>query len=229
MQKLGSSLLIFKRRFLKPALSLVSVLSLVLTFSSSVFAEPSIHVEGLMNNMAVLKINGSQKILRVGQTSQGVKLISADAKQAVILVNGQKKFLGLSGHISGQYQAPKKATVSILQNEGQYLTSGSINGRPVRFLVDTGATSISMSMDDAQRLGIPVDRSKPVYVGTAGGRVIGYPVTLDLVKVGALKASYIRGIVLESGFTGEILLGMTFLEHVNIKHEKGFMILEQNF
>ncbi|MFC3152420.1 TIGR02281 family clan AA aspartic protease [Litoribrevibacter euphylliae] len=228
MQKLCAVVLRVNALIPKLLRSRLAAFSLLL-ISSVTLAETSIHVEGLMNNMAVLKINGSQKILRVGQTSGGVKLISADAKQAVVLVDGQKKVLGLSGHISGQYQAPKKATVSIQQNNGQYLTSGSINGRPVRFLVDTGATSISMSMEEAQRLGIPVDRSNPIYVGTAGGRVIGYPVTLDLVKVGALKASYVRCVVLESGFTGEILLGMTFLQHVNIKHEKGFMVLEQNF
>lgn len=228
MQKLCAVFLRLNALIPKLLRSRLAAFSLLL-ISSVTLAETSIHVEGLMNNMAVLKINGSQKILRVGQTSGGVKLISADAKQAVVLVDGQKKVLGLSGHISGQYQAPKKATVSIQQNNGQYLTSGSINGRPVRFLVDTGATSISMSMEEAQRLGIPVDRSNPIYVGTAGGRVIGYPVTLDLVKVGALKASYVRCVVLESGFTGEILLGMTFLQHVNIKHEKGFMVLEQNF
>lgn len=197
--------------------------------SGLVWAEASIHVEGLMNNMAVLNINGTQRILRKGQTSpEGVKLISADAKQAVIMISGQRKVLGLSGHISGDYQAPQKATVSIQSSNGQYLTTGSINGRPVSFLVDTGATSISMSMADARRLGVSVDRSNPVYVGTAGGQVIGYPVLLNSVKVGGLKASYVHGIVLESGFTGEILLGMTFLKHVNIKHEKGFMILEQN-
>lgn len=197
--------------------------------SALAWAEPAIHVEGLMNNMAVLNVNGTQRIIRKGQTSpEGVKLISANTKQAVIMVDGQRKVLGLSGHISGEYLAPQKASVSIQPNNGQYLTTGSINGRPVSFLVDTGATSISMSLADAQGLGIKVDPQNRVYVSTAGGTVIGYPVVLDSVKVGGLRASYVRGVVLESGFSGEILLGMTFLKNVNIKHEKGFMILEQN-
>jgi aspartyl protease family protein len=196
---------------------------------AAVMAQTKVHVEGLMNKMAVLKINGTQRILRVGQTSpEGVKLVSSNSKEAVVIVDGERQSLGLSGHISGSYQAPKKATVSIQENRGQYITSGSVNGRPVRFLVDTGATSVTMSMEDAKQLGVVVDRSKAIYVGTAGGRVIGYPVVLNSVKVGGLKANYIRGVVLESGFTGELLLGMTFLEHVDIRYQSGFLILEQN-
>lgn len=195
----------------------------------AVAKELSVQVEGLMNGMAVLKINGQQRIIRKGQTSpEGVKLVSSNNKQAVIQIGTQKQVLGLSSHISGAYQAPKKASVSIQQKNGQYITSGSINGRVVSFLVDTGATSISMSMAEARRLGLKLDRNNAVYVGTAGGRVIGYPVMLDSVKVGGLKASYVRAVVLESGFSGEILLGMTFLQHVDIKHERGFMVLEQN-
>jgi len=195
----------------------------------AVAKELSVQVEGLMNGMAVLKINGQQRIIRKGQTSpEGVKLVSSNNKQAVIQIGKQEQVLGLSSHISGAYKAPKKASVSIQQKNGQYITSGSINGRVVSFLVDTGATSISMSMAEARRLGLKLDRNNAVYVGTAGGRVIGYPVMLDSVKVGGLKASYVRAVVLESGFSGEILLGMTFLQHVDIKHERGFMVLEQN-
>ncbi|GAA3910453.1 retropepsin-like aspartic protease [Litoribacillus peritrichatus] len=189
-----------------------------------------IQVEGLMNNMAILKVNGKQRILNVGRTSpEGIKLLSSNSKQAEVLIAGKKTTLTLSGHISGSYQAPKSASISIRPVHGQYITSGSINSRPAQFLVDTGATSVTLSMEDAQRLGVNLSRSNPVYVNTAGGRVVGHQVVLSQVKVGGLKVSYVDAVVLESGFNGEILLGMSFLKHVKMRDEKGFLVLEQNF
>jgi aspartyl protease family protein len=204
------------------------ILPMLFAYSSFTTAA-SMQVEGLMNNMAVLKVNGVQRIVKVGQTTpEGIRLLSSTPKEAVLLINGEKQKVGLSGHISGSYQAPKRATVSIQQKHGQYITAGSINGRPVQFLVDTGATSVTMSLSDARRLGVSIDKSKAIYVATAGGRVIGYPVILDSVKVGGLKVSYVRGVALESGFSGELLLGMSFLKHVSLKDERGFLVLEQN-
>ena len=209
----------------------VSLFLVFSCFGSLTLAQTvDIQVEGLMNNMAILKVNGRQRILSVGKTSpEGIKLLSSNSKKAVVLISGKKKTLTLSSQISGSFQAPKSASVSIKKNHGQYITSGSINSRPVQFLVDTGATSVTLSKEDAQNLGVRLDRTKAVNVSTAGGRVVGYRVVLNQVKVGGLKASYVDAIVLESGFGGEILLGMSFLKHVKMRDEKGFLILEHNF
>lgn len=188
-----------------------------------------LRVEGLMSNMVILNINGQQRFLKVGKTSpEGVKLLAANSRFAEVEVNGERQQLSLSSKISGSYQPPTKASVSIQKKYGQYLTTGSINGRPVSFLVDTGATSISMSMSDAQKLGITINPANLIQVGTAGGVVRGYHTMLEQVKVGQLKASYVRAVILESGFDGEILLGMSFLQHVKMREDSGVLILEQH-
>lgn len=215
---------------MKRLFSLFGIALLFVLSSQPLVAAPlEVRVEGLMSNMAILNINGKQRILKVGKTSpEGVKLLSANSRFAQVEINGKQQQLSLSSKISGSYQAPTKVSVSIQKKYGQYLTTGSINGRPVSFLVDTGATSISMSMSDAQKLGIAINPANAIQVGTAGGVVRGYHTMLEQVKVGQLKASYVRAVILESGFDGEILLGMSFLQHVKMRDDSGVLILEQN-
>lgn len=98
---------------------------------------------------------------------------------------------------------------------GHFFTRAKVNGKPgVKFIVDTGASIVALTMDDAQRLGIPVDPSKFTVIGEgASGAVRGQRVMLDSVDVDGIRVNNVRGVVLESSTLS--LLGQSFLGSVD--------------
>lgn len=106
---------------------------------------------------------------------------------------------------------------------GHFITLGSINGASVRMIVDTGATTVSMSAEEAWRIGLSYLNGERVRISTANGVITGYRVILDTVEVGNITLNQVEGVVRESsiGVAQEsiVLLGMSFLKRVEMKHE----------
>jgi len=184
-------------------------------------------VVGLFKNAAVLNISGNERLLKVGQLSpEGVLLVSADSKEAVIEISGKKMHLTLSSRISAEFKTPASVTVSIMLNgAGQYRTTGSINGRPVSFLVDTGATIVAINSITAKSLGIDSSKGRVLRATTASGVVESVEVFLDIVKVGGIKIRNVQAAVIPGSFPQDILLGMSFLRNVKIRENAGTMQL----
>lgn len=131
----------------------------ILMLSSNIAAvEVSVDVLALFKDAAMLDISGKQIILKAGQQSpEGVKLISASSKEAIISHQGKTITLNLSKRISASFTVPENISVSIVLNKlDQYRTSGSINGHSVSFLVDTGANVVAINETRAQSLGIDI-------------------------------------------------------------------------
>lgn len=119
--------------------------------------------------------------------------------------------------------SPGESYTLTADSRGHFITTGSINGSSVRMLVDTGATAVSMSADEAWRIGLPYLNGKRVRLSTANGIITGYRVMLDTVEVGNITLNQVEGVVQE-GSIGEnsmpfVLLGMSFLNRVKMKHE----------
>lgn len=207
-----------------------SLISCVLLASPATATD--VGVVGLFNGKAVVTINnGAQKLLKAGdRTPEGVKLISADSNQAVLEVDGRQLTLGLGqGASTGGVQASGKASVTLTADiNGHFLTPGSINGQPARFLVDTGATHVSMSSAEARRLGIDYQKGERGYSSTANGVVQIYRVRLDTVRIGDISLNGVAGSVLESPMP-LVLLGMSFLNRVNMRREGDSMELSRRF
>lgn len=182
---------------------------------------------GLFKDTAVLKIQGKQRLLKVGQTSpEGIRLVAASKDGATLSFNGKEYRLSLTRAMSSGYRKQEKVRETIaINNAGQYFTAGSINGQSVRFLVDTGATSVAMNTEQARRLGINFAAGKLGEAGTAGGIVKAYSVMLDRVKVGAIEVKNVRAAVLEGVYPPYVLLGMTYLRHVEMVERDGMMTL----
>jgi len=126
---------------------------LLFFLSVNVFAVDKITVSGLFKNKAIVTIDGKQRLLKVGKPSpEGVLLISANAKEAVIEIDGEQKTYTLGQHIGTSFKKPAGGnTVSIAPDRaGMYEINGSINDFQVKFLVDTGATFISMNKNHAR-------------------------------------------------------------------------------
>jgi len=192
-------------------------------------AATDVQVLGLLGTTAVLSIDGSQTTIKAGQQKAGVLLVSANTSEAVIEVDGKRRTLGLSDRISTHYDAVQKASVSIpLDQQGRYLTTGAINGRQTRVLVDTGATTIAMNSAHAAALGVDFRREgRPISVQTASGIASAYTVNLHSVNIGGIEVHNVQAAVIEGGFPQDILLGMTYLSKVSMRHDSSILYLEQ--
>jgi len=192
-------------------------------------AATDVQVLGLLGNTAVLSIDGKQTTIKSGQQKGGVLLVSANNSEAVVEVDGKRRALSLSDRISSSYEVAPKAAVSIrLDQQGRYETTGAINGRQARVLVDTGATSIAMNSEHAAALGVDFRREgRPINVRTASGVASAYSVNLRSVNVGGIEVHNVQAAVIEGGFPQEILLGMTYLSKVSMRHDSSILYLEQ--
>lgn len=208
-----------RRRLLAAALALL--------VPSVIGAAPAVRAIALFKNRAVLSIDGRNRSLAVGQVSpEGVHLLAADATGARIVIDGVEHQLALDSRIHGAFaSAPAPPVVRLLPGAGgHYFADGQINGNPVRFVVDTGATDVAMNKHVARRLGIAylIDGDKGL-VQTAAGVATAYAVMLNEVKVHAIALARVRGTVIDGDYPSDILLGQSFLNRLDI-HRAGAVL-----
>ncbi len=98
--------------------------------------------------------------------------------------------------------------------QGHYVASGLINGRPVVFLLDTGATVLSIPESIAEQIGL--ERGKPSRVTTANGTVNVYSTRLEKVQLGNIAISNVQGHINPHMGGETALLGMSFLKHLEL-------------
>ncbi|MEL6372642.1 MAG: TIGR02281 family clan AA aspartic protease [Pseudomonadota bacterium] len=112
---------------------------------------------------------------------------------------------------------------------GHHVTRAAINGRDIRVLVDTGATIVALTAQDAERAGVYVRRGDFTHrVSTANGTARAAPVTLERVRIGDIVVRNVRGVVLEEGRLKVTLLGMSFLRQLSkVEMRRGVLTLEQ--
>ncbi len=211
--------------------NLLAACCLMLTLVSlSAWAVKTVSVVGLFKDRVVLLIDGRQQALSVGQTSpEGVRLISASSKEAVLEVNGKSAVYRLSNQVGAHYATRKESSVQIARNpNGMYMVDGAINAFAVRFLVDTGATNVAMNSVEAKRMGIDYRiNGRPLMVSTASGNAPAYQIKLDKVKVGDIELRDVEGVVVEGGFPTEVLLGMSFLGRLEMQNTGQTLVLKQ--
>jgi aspartyl protease family protein len=215
--------------FIRELASMLRLTVLILCLLSIAASAQQIEVKMLAQGSALLVIDGKQRMLRVGATSpEGIKLVSADGKQAVIEMQGQRETLTLARRISTAFQRAEKAEVRIASGPGgHYYTPGRINGMPVDFLVDTGATAVSMNRLEAERLGIDYRAGTPIMVGTANGDSKKYLVILERVSVGDIELHQVEGVVSTTESPEIILLGNSYLSNVGLSIDQGVLLLRK--
>jgi aspartyl protease family protein len=185
----------------------------------------------LFKDKAVLIINGKRRVMKSGDESpEGVVLITSTSESAVIKIDDKELTLRLDGKIVGHY--PRGIAARTLQlypdRSGHYLVDGLINGNGVRFLVDTGATSVVINKTAAKRIGLlyRVD-GRPTMVETASGVVPAYTVQFDEVKVRALSLKRVEGLVVDGNFPRVALLGQSFLNRLNMRRDGQMLELQE--
>jgi aspartyl protease family protein len=189
-----------------------------------------VEVQGLFTNAAMLRIDGQQKLLKAGQSHAGVTLISADSQQALVEINGRRHNLGMSRRVSSKFQQPASREVRIQRNQAlQYVTNATINGRGVQVMVDTGANIVALNTAQASALGIDWEAGQLARATTAGGVVTAWGVVLNSVDVGGIRVDNVQASVLEGVHPKTILLGMTYLRHVDLEESAGVLVLSRDF
>jgi aspartyl protease family protein len=179
---------------------------------------------------AVLAIEGGDpKTVKVGQTWSGVTVHSVEKDRALVEVDGKKRVLQQGQHYRSGAQAASRSSVKLAADtRGHFVTDGSVNGVPVRFLVDTGATLVVLPASDALRLGLDYRKGQAGMMSTAGGPTPGYRVKLDRISVGGIELANVDGIVIEQGL-GIALLGMSFLNRFEMKRDGEMMTLIRRY
>lgn len=190
-------------------------------------------VLGIFPDRAMIQVDGERQVLRVGELSEhGIRLLATDSRAGHVTLDiaGQRRQVSLGGRAGGTFQPRQSARVRVHANSaGAYTISGSVNGRSITFLVDTGATSVAISGNEAQRLGIDYTRGQLTQVHTASGTAFAYRITLDRVRVGDIEQRNVEAMVIAGDAPRIALLGMTFLNRVEMRNEGQALILEQRF
>ncbi|WMW82357.1 TIGR02281 family clan AA aspartic protease [Undibacterium cyanobacteriorum] len=211
-----------------------SILSLAAIFAFGSYAPlcsaTDIDLVALSNGKAMLIIDGKPpKNYAEGAVINGnIKLLTVDRNHAVIEVDGKKQLLQLGRTLlQGSNDGGNKKVILQANELGHFLTTGQINGgSSLRMMVDTGATFLSLSANDAQRLGIDYKKGVLSRSSTANGVIQTYRVKLDSVKIGDIEILQVEASVQENELPFA-LLGMSFLNRVTMVREGQQMTLSK--
>jgi aspartyl protease family protein len=179
---------------------------------------------------AILSIDaGSPKTLRVGQTFGGVTLIGVEKDRATIEVDGKRRELLRGQTYSSSTAASSARSVTLSAGAGgHFITDGQINGGAIRFMVDTGASTIAIPASDAIRLRIDYKKGRRGTTQTAAGPAEVFLVRLDSVRVGDIEVQNVEAVVIERGLD-IALLGNSFLNRMEMRRDGATMTLIRKF
>ena len=203
-------------------------LPILLLLATLTFAASKVSLVGLFPGAAVLFINGERHFIKEGEAGAGIMLVSTTSETATISIGGQLRTLHLGRETSSDYVDPETPVITITRSrDGHYWVNGKINGQSVRMVLDTGATNISISTKEADRLGLRYKNGKLHRYQTANGTVSGYQITLNSVSIQGLEENNIEASVIPSDHP--ILLGMSFLKRVNMREKGNLLYLERRY
>ncbi len=208
-------------------------ISLLVVLAALPAAAAEVSLIGVIGDKAaVIALDGGEpKTVKIGQTWQGVTVIAVEKERATVQIDGKNRVLTRGQHYrnEGGAAGSERQSVTLASDPaGHFFTEGMINGSTVRFVVDTGATLIALPGRDAVRLGIDYRKAPRGTVSTANGAATVYRVKFDRVKLGGIELTSVDGVVIEEGLD-TALLGMSFLNRVDMKREGQTMTLIRRF
>lgn len=215
------------------ALALLQALLLVLP-TRVVYAK-SIALAGLMGGKAMVVVDGAApKLMKPGQMHKGVKLLSVQSDKQQVKVRTGSGVLVLRVGDQPVHSGARKSVSSgsslVLHKGrgGHFFTDGFINGKSVKFMVDTGATTVAMGADTAKKIGIDYTKvGKPVFVGTANGMARAWAVKLKTVRIKNVTLNNVDAVV--STNMPFVLLGNSFLGRFDMQTKNDLLTLKKKY
>lgn len=205
-------------------------LALGLCCTGTVLAATSVALGARMGDRALLVINGKSRAVALGATLEGVRLVSLGADSALIEVDGQRVTLRMGAtpiDLSGE-PSPGGGSRIVLNmgSGGHFRSAGSINGKPVEFMIDTGATLVAMSQGQADRIGLRYQDAPRGLVQTANGLVPVHSVRLASLRIGDVLVRDVDAVVMPAGMP-QVLLGNSFLSRFQMRRDNTTMTLDK--
>lgn len=196
-------------------------------------AAQNVGLVGLSAGRALLVIDGAApRFLTPGQSVHGVRLLSVGTDQAVVEIDGQATPLVLGQaplvHVAGDTPRTSRTITLLADAGGHFTTPGKINGQPAQFLVDTGATVMTLSVAMAQKMGLNFRAGAPVRVKTANGEILGHQIQLTSVTIEPHTSYNVAAVVLPADIP-YVLLGNSFLSRFSMRREDNRMTLEPRY
>ena len=135
---------------------------------------------------------------------------------------------GIMPTTAGEMLQLNAATALKAGQNGHFFVTAEINGRNVKVLVDTGASAVALSYEDAKDIGLhPGNLDYNIPVSTANGIAQAAGVSLDKVEIDGVRVSDVQGLVMPEGVMRGSLLGMSFLSKLkSFKVEDGVLYLK---
>lgn len=216
-----------RRRHLPAALLLIACAA-----ATPAARAQQVSLAGSLGQKALLVIDGQPHTLAVGQSAMGVTLLQLADGQALVQPRGGGTVLLRLGaapaRLAGTPQAASAAPQIVLSvgPGGHYISSGSINGRAVQFMLDTGATLVALSQAEAERIGLAWRDAPRAMTQTANGAVPVHRVSLSAVRLGEVEVANVDAIVMPASMP-YVLLGNSFLMRFEMRRDSDVLRLER--
>ena len=194
----------------------------------------AVSLAGMLGGRALLIVDGAPpKAVAVGDTYKRVKVLSTQGDVAVLETGGKRLSLRVgdapaSVGANGIDAAAGTRVVLSAGSGGHFFAQGQINGRAVQLVVDTGASVVSLSAQEAQRVGLDYQAGQLVQMSTANGVIPAWRVKLASVRVGDVVV-YDLDAVVSSGAMPYVLLGNSFLARFQMTRNNDQMVLEKRY
>lgn len=195
----------------------------------------SVALSGVLGSKALLVIDGgTPRALAAGDSLQDVRVLQVSGDTAEVEIKGRRQTLRLGeapislggrGAVAGDPALGRRVVLKA-DNRGHFIERGQINGKTMVYMVDTGASSVAIGRSDAERMGLPFLKGQPVMMRTANGDAQGWSLRLDSVRVGDVEVFGVDAVVAPLAMP-YVLLGNSFLAHVQMTRQGSEMVLER--
>jgi len=207
----------------------LAALLVAVSFFPALCLANEVHVVAVSpGRSASLVIDGGTPLtVMVGETAEGITLVRADADGATVRVHGVVQTLTLEVYEQSVGAVAVGSSVKLSADaKGHFVSNGAVNGRSVRFMVDTGASLTTLSRAQAKHIGLRYRGGAPARASTANGVVGGWLVSLDSVRVGGVTVRNVDAMVIDADLHVG-LLGMSFLDRFDIDQQGSTMVLRR--
>lgn len=207
-----------------------AVAACVLAFGAGALAQTAV-LSGVLGSKALLVVNGAApKAVGAGDTYQGVKVLTVTKDQALVEIAGLRHTLRLGETPSRIGQASPadggRRVVLTADSGGHFTGQGSVNGKVMQFMVDTGATAVAIGAGEAERMGLDFRKGQPITMRTANGNTQGWRIKLPSVRVGDVELRDVDAVITPQAMP-YVLLGNSFLSHFQMNRTNDQMVLEK--